>query len=223
MLAPQNRHQNKNFTKSYYTGQITRFSRNYNVLGNRERHYQLESDLRTLQREITRLMTPQAQRTRPREVVLGSGLSLPINPQNTDIRRLERGNQILEQHMKQSREDWRSATRNVPLGAEELLMHPVFVPRPAGTASLSYEALIQQLIRIRAQERYILRRLQMLSARNSRLLGRGRLPTSRNVFLGRRTVTRRINVSNTPRFSHHRTSTGSIDGGNARNYRLRLL
>ncbi|XP_056008375.1 uncharacterized protein LOC130051086 [Ostrea edulis] len=100
---------------------------------------------------------------------------------------------------------------------------PPIVSRSAGSASPSYEALQEELFRIRVRERYILRQLQMLSARNARPLGRGRLPASRNVLLRRRPITRRLNFSNTRRLSRRRTLTGSVAEGNVPGSRMRLL
>jgi hypothetical protein len=153
-----------------------------------------------------RLM-PQAQRKATREVRPGSA----TGSLDDEIRRLAMENQLLEQRLGRSRVDPR-LTRGLSQ-AQPPTVRPPTVPGPVGSASPSYEALRRELLRIRARERQILRRLQMLSVRNPRFFGRGRMPSSRNVFLGRQPITRRINFRNTPRIASRRTLTGSVGRG----------
>lgn len=202
--------------KFHHLGQITRLTRNQNAVGNRERRRQLESDLRTLQREISRMtMPPKAARKNPREANSGGSL-------DRDIVRLEMENRRLEERLRRGEDPRLTPTSEIPR-VQRQSGQQGNVPRQAASVLPSYEALRQELLRIRARERYILRRLQMLSARNARPLGRGRLPDPRNVFLRRRPITRRINFSNTPRFSSRRTLTGSVARGVVPNTRMRLL
>jgi hypothetical protein len=209
------------YLKSHYLGQITRLARNQQAVENRETYHQLENDLRTLRRAITSLMTSRAQ-TSLKEVSQGAGSTLPIIPKDSNIRNLERWNQTLEQHGGKNSNDLRLTSPRVSLGLQEASIRSPIISRPDGSASASYEALSQELARTRMRERHILHQLRMLSGENSLLPGRDRGLAPRNLLLGRRPFTRRVNFASTPQISP-RALTGSVTGENAHNFRMQTI
>ncbi|XP_061193671.1 uncharacterized protein LOC133201897 [Saccostrea echinata] len=93
-----------------------------------------------------------------------------------------------------------------------------------GTGRPPYGRLREELLRIRAREMDILRRLRMLSSRYTQLLNRRGIPVSRDGLTMRRPLNRRISFNGgRPQFTDRRTLTGSINGGMMQNPRVRLM
>ena len=200
------------------TGQISIRTRDENAILNRDKRRKFESDLGAIQQEIDRVTGgPKAfQQAPPKEVTRDitperplpqQPFGAPINsgPSPTQRPGLPRstGSQVMDQQFRRSR-----MIGQEPLGQTTSRM-----------SSSSFEALRQELRRIRARELYILNRLRQLNqVRNSQRLLNGRIPFGRNVpMLSQR---RRIsfgtpNVNQVPR-----TLRGSVTGQNVERRRM---
>ncbi|XP_062567448.1 transcription factor SPT20 homolog [Saccostrea cucullata] len=87
-----------------------------------------------------------------------------------------------------------------------------------------YGLLREELLRIRAREMDILRRLRLLSSRYSQLVNRGRLPISSSSLTRRPTLNRRITFNGGgPSFNGRRTLSGSVNGGMIQDPRMRVM